>query len=424
MDKSCNILLVSNDPSIESELNPKIILLREVDSLYAVSYAEAYNDIGKPDIIMVYCNDDKFQQNECLDLIKHLRNNENLYATSIILVVEKFDKGFLLNAYDENITDFVLKDAEQSTFLVKLMWAFRKNALIKELRKRKEFLSDFGVVDKKTGFYVSQYREKIFNHELNYIDTKKTINSILLIGASDKYKSNFNYDDVCEAIKNSVRASDIIFQGPNEKIYVLLPNTPLNKACHIFEAISIKLTKQKSIIAAITNINGKSFEIIEDKLLANISKAEMFEERYIILNDNTNEYEEVGDESWQHWFKQNLGTPKNFKIFKAAYNKKLKNVIVPTFFQLQKIYEEKLFEVTIGQETGETTSKFTLKKGDAESELQINYNGFSKIHVNIVNKGLDSPENQNYEIDLAQISEKNITTLVENFIKTFVENNK
>ena len=94
-------------------------------------------------------------------------------------------------------------------------------------------------------------------------------------------------------------------------------------------------------------------------------------------------------------------------------------MIAPTLFQLQKHYEEKIFETNVEYVSGETTSKFVLTKGSAQSELQINYNGFSKINVNIVHQGSKDLENRNFEIDLSQITEENVTKLVEDFVKSF-----
>ncbi len=422
MTKQSNIILISDDENIEEIMSLRLVPLREMDSFESITYETAVKEnFGQPDVIMIYCNEDKEKQAECIKLIRYIRNERKLFATSIILVLDSFNKEFILTAYSENITDFMLRDSEKGATLVKLMWALKQATIVRDLTRTKSFLTEIGILDKNTGFYLSKYREKLFNHELKYLELSDKESSILLIGASEEGKAVYDYKEIADVTKAFLRSSDVIFQGLNEKIYILLPNTPLDMVKNVFGKIKANIANKESVVAVAASINDKRFSNIETALLSALPKANLSDAKFLIVNDVPSDEIKVEDESWQNWFKQNLGTPRNFKIFKAAYTKKLKNVITPTFFQLQKQYEDKYFEVEVNHIIGETTSKFILSKGENESELQINYNGFSRIHVNIVNKGLDSPENENYEIDLSQISEDNITKLVERFIKTFVE---
>ena len=423
MGKSSNILLIADDKTIEEVLSLKLIFLRGIDSYTSITYEEAYGEIGHPEVILISCDENPENQERCLELIKHIKSNENLLCVSIILVLNKFDKEFLIRAYSEDISDFVLKDAEKGTILIRLMWALRQNTLIKDLKKRQAFLRDFGIVDDKTGFYLAKYREKVFDHEMKFFDLANKETSIMMIGASEEDKKSFDYKNIADVLKISLRSSDIIFHGLNEKIYVLLPDTPIGVVENVFKKITKTLINPKSVVGVATTVNGKNFGFIETSLTAHIGKAEYTPDNFLVVKEtpaDTN-VDDLEGESWQHWINQNLGTQKNFKIFKAAYKKKLKNIIVPVFFHLQKKYEEKYFEVGVNQDIGENSSKFILTKDGNESELQINYNGFTKINVNVVHKGLDSPENQNYEIDLSQITEENVTKIVEDFINTFVE---
>lgn len=414
-----NIILITEDKSIEDLMSLRIIPLREMDSMLTVNYKQGFNqDFGRPDVIMIYWNNDQNKANECIDLIRCLRSQEKLKSTSIIMIMDAYDKEFVIKAYSECIDDFILKETERGSVLLKIMWALKKSGLNRELNKEKDFLKMLGIVDAKTGFYVADYREKVFNHELTYLSTD-SVSSIMLLAASEDGKSKFNYSEVINSLKSLMRVSDVIFHGLNEKMFILLPNTPIETMGVIHKKLAGNLTNPDSLISASTDIKGKSFSVIETMLVSNLAKAEFSEEGFVIVDETPLGDDEVKDASWQDWMSENLGTQKNFKLFKKTYDKKLKTIIVPTFFQLQKTYESKLFEVKVEQVTGETTSKFTLEKDNNISELQINYNGFSKINVNIVHNGFDSPENQNFEIDLSEITEEYMTKLVEDFIKSF-----
>ena len=115
-------------------------------------------------------------------------------------------------------------------------------------------------------------------------------------------------------------------------------------------------------------------------------------------------------------------TQKNFKLFKQAFNKKLEKVITPVFFQMQKMYEEKLFKTKIDQYSNDTLSQFSLKTLDREGELKITYPGFSKINIDVIHKGLDSPENKRIRLDLTELDEERLTKILEDFILDFKKN--
>ena len=47
------------------------------------------------------------------------------------------------------------------------------------------------------------------------------------------------------------------------------------------------------------------------------------------------------------------------------------------------------------------------------------YPGFAKIVIYITHEGLDSPENKEIQLSLTKISQKELITIVEDFIKDF-----
>ena len=125
------------------------------------------------------------------------------------------------------------------------------------------------------------------------------------------------------------------------------------------------------------------------------------------------------ENSSEDWLDKINSSQKNFKLFKQAFNKKLDKVITPVFFQMQKLYEEKLFKTQIEQYSNSSLSSFSLKKPNNESELKITYPGFSKINIDIVHQGLDSPENKHLSLDLSELDEAKLTKILENFIQDF-----
>ena len=62
---------------------------------------------------------------------------------------------------------------------------------------------------------------------------------------------------------------------------------------------------------------------------------------------------------------------------------------------------------------------FHLKNKNQDSTLRIVYPGFAKIVIYITHEGLDSPENKEIQLPLTKISQKELISIVEEFIKDF-----
>ena len=54
---------------------------------------------------------------------------------------------------------------------------------------------------------------------------------------------------------------------------------------------------------------------------------------------------------------------------------------------------------------------FCLKNEMAHSELTLRYNGYAKFKIDIIHKGLYSPENTSVEIPINELTEKYLKTL-------------
>ena len=97
----------------------------------------------------------------------------------------------------------------------------------------------------------------------------------------------------------------------------------------------------------------------------------------------------------------------------------MEKIVAPVFFRLQKAWEEKLFDTEIEQFTDSEQCVFHLKNKNQDSTLRIVYPGFAKIVIYITHEGLDSPENKEIQLPLTKISQKELISIVEEFIKDF-----
>ena len=188
MSAESNIILVTNHESVTNVLKKKLILLREIDNILTTSYADSIQNIKKviPDIVLIYCSENK---QECLDLIKIIKSDEEIKNISILLVVDDYEQDFILSAYDENIADYTTLKADDAEILMRTIWCLKKNMLVTTIAKQSRLLEKLGVIDSATGFYSSEYSDRIFENE--FVVSYKSLTNIIKSTGILKYGDNF-----------------------------------------------------------------------------------------------------------------------------------------------------------------------------------------------------------------------------------------
>lgn len=410
MSAESNIILITNTKNIVDILKPKLVLLREIDDILTTNYNNAIDNIQQvmPDVILIYCATEK---DACLALIKNIKSNEKTRNISVVLLVDEYEQDFILNAYDEHVDDYLNVNADDAEILMRTIWGFKKTVNMTSISKQKSLLESLGVIDKNTGFYTNEYCEKIFANEFKNLEKTNDEGILMLISASNESKTKLNPLQLAKAIKTSIRTSDVVVHSSANRFFVLLRETQLKGAFTVWDKIKRAVGEQYTINAGISSISGKTFADLQKELVNALVEATSTNQDLVIVSD-----EEKADTN--DWLDK-INPQKNFKLFKQAFNKKLEKVITPIFFQMQKMHEDKLFKTQIEQYSNETLSAFILKKEDKLSELKITYPGFSKINIDIIHQGLDSPENKRINLDLTELDETKLTTILEEFITEF-----
>lgn len=411
MSAESNIILITNQESVTNILKTKLILLREIDNILTTPYSSAIQNIKKviPDIVLIYCSENK---EECLELIRTIKSDEEIKNISILLIVNDYEQDFILSAYDENITDYTTLKADDAEILMRTIWCLKKNMLVTTITKQERLFEKLGVIDSATGFYSNEYSEKIFENEFVALKKLKSEGILMLVSASEESKTRLNPLELAKAINKSIRNSDVVVHGSANRFYILLSEIYMKGAFCVWEKIKQIIGNEYTLKAGVSVVGDKSFQELKIELLNALIEAESTKQDLVIVNQ---EEKPASDD----WLDKINSTQKNFKLFKQAFTKKLDKVITPVFYQMQKLYEEKLFKTKIEQSSTSTLSTFILRKADNTSELKITYPGFSKINIDIIHQGLDSPENKRLSLDLADLDESKLTKILENFIQEF-----
>lgn len=411
MSLESNIILITNDDSITDILKPRLVLLREVDNILPTKYSEAIAKIEEvmPDVVLIYCSKDK---EACLELIKKIKVNEQIKRTSILLVVDSYDQDFILSAYDENISDYFTVNADDAEILMRTIWCIKKSLMIDKIEKQQGLLEELAVIDKTTGFYRSEYCDKIFENELRNLKKLNLDGVLILLSASEESKTKLSPIQLAAAIKSSIRNSDVVVNGSANRFYILLNETNLKGAFCVWDKIKRAVGETYTINAGISVVGDKKFQVLKSELVNALGESISNKQDLVIVSEEEKHLS-------NNWLDKINSNQKNFKIFKQAFNKKLEKVIAPVFFQMQKLYEEKLFNTTIEQYSNQALSSFVLKNENKTSEIKITYPGFSKINIDILHQGLDSPENKRVSLDLTELDETKLTEIIETFIEEY-----
>ena len=404
-----NIIIVCDEKEVSDTLKSNLMLLRKFDYIVSCNFLNAQNIIlqNNPTIILVYSD---YINNDIYEFIKTFKK------IPILFISEDFNDEILINLYEAGISDYILNSQSQSEFLIKIMFCIRKSIETKKLERYSEILERIGIINKNTEIYSQKYTPAVFkNITEKYL--QENVNLTLMAIAPDieeKNKCNFEY--LSNLLKQNLRDDDLLGFG-QDKLYILMPNTTHQGALEVYNKIKKFVENSYTLSAGILEINNNiDFKIVMQKT------DEALEDAFTIKNCAVVQ-EDLSTEPPMNWLDKNNKKQKNFKLFKKAFIKKLKTVIIPVFYQKQQLAEQRLFETEIEQFCDEKKSIFSLKKENYHSLLEITYPGAVKININIYKNLNENNEPLTQCYDLSQINEILLGEILDKLIRDFQKEN-
>lgn len=396
-----NILVVSDDANKVREISSKLVFLRNDDKVVLTDYKNFERDITatRAEIILVHENDDR---SETKFVIKQLDKYRNI---TVILVPKSYDANFILSCFDVGADDFILEDADDFEFVIRIVKHIKYNSANINSYRNTMLLEQFNAIDKETGFYTYEYAKQAIE---NTIDNELIMQGTFVVfSPNNDDVQNFSSEKFSRAIKSTLRACDIPAHGKGLQFYLFLPQTDMNGAIVVYNKISELLDFK--FHAGIADISKADFKDFEKNAMQALTEAKATNADYILYQNE--------EKTLDNWLDD---TPvKNYKIFRQIFNKKLERVITPVFYRIQQSYDGKLKNAKINQEINGDKCCFSISDDTNESTLTMIYSGFSKILVYIVHKGLNSPENKEIELKLSEVTEKGLISIIENFVNEF-----
>ena len=402
------VILITNQEEVKKKIQDNNVLLRTTDGIYSSTYDNAPDVLYdlRPDIILLHEHE---KRDKTLNLLKYITGKKIFENSNVIVLVNQFDRAFILAAYDNGAEDYISVNSEPVEFLIRIINSIKKSGLQNKIKRLNSNLEYYGIIDNISGFYNPKFENEVMNTELNKGNYDNS--AYMIITPDENGKKIYSNEIMIQAIKKSVRIDDIVI-GPSGSRYSLLMNTGIDGAVKILDKIKSELPEDASIKAGITIVNEREFDSVKKKATCALNNSLLENKAYTIFSKA-----EVGDDDWLEISKDD---EKAFKLFKNAFSKKLENVIAPVFYRVQKSYEEQIGDAKIEQFTDEQQSIFRIICGKYESRLTMIYPAFSKIVIYITHSGLDSPENREITLPLSQINQNKIGEILESFVNEFI----
>lgn len=395
-----NILLITDYEDIAKLVLEKLVLLRDNDKITVCGSQKIKKTLENSMCCVVILHEDTENPSGTIKLVSTIK--EAKPSAEIILLLNNENKDLILKAYDSGIWDYFTVDSPDYEMLIKTINCF-KLSVFKEVAERNEkFLYQLGVIDTKNGLYKYNYLKEIF---IDLSDDLRIQNGVFaIITLDEKTKTKISTNRLAVAIKNSVRQDDIIATARGGKFYVIIPNIDLEGTKAVIKKIQDKMGDDFQIRSGLSKIGIQSFETLDKNAQDSLTAAIQNDEMCVSLSDNL--------ENANSWLEDGDKPEKNFKLFKMAFAKKMKEVITPVFFRFQKECETKLTNTDVSQYVNSIECVFSLKNPQIHSELILRYNGFAKFRIEITHSGLDSAENSKLEIPLSKLTEKELVKLL------------
>ena len=408
--KTGSILIISNDNKVGTQISDKIKLLRECDTIRVVSYIEAISVLNstQPSLILVY-----YANSDSIGIIKEIRAIKSLDQVPIIFVMDSFIEDTLMFAFDNGIDDFFFLSDADSIILMRIFLTLQKSILYKQININHEILISAGIIDKQTGIYKKEQAPiALRNFFSKSIEDNLEDTIFMYIKPASVDGKKLNIPHIARVIKSIPRGNDIVAYGKGVGFYLVLYNAGISGAKSVSARIRNSLKNECKIYAIAAEITS-SFEEMEPVLYQNmkeqINTGKEFNYIYDLSFNGSADVLDIRDENG-----------KKFKDFKKEFFYNFEKVIAPVFYMAQSTYSNLFPEVNIDFSINETESKFSISKGEFESEVLLTYPAYIKLLIDIKHSdGRTQPVIRRLSYDFEDFSADKLNSILKDVVQEF-----
>ncbi len=352
---SNKIILVSDDANFFEYFIQKL-KLRKSDEIYRFSYENLIGNFHLVNTSVIILNADN-NTNNAMEILKLINTAPCIIFSLNENLTEK--NKFLKNGAIDFITPF----NSEEEINIKINIALKFSSYLDKNTHYRKFLTKHGIISENNEVYLDY--KTIIESELERINSNSIPTVLMAISPDEKTKFLLQANQIETSIINNIRKNDILMNYAANKYFLLLFNTNLESAQNLWKNIQKQIPE--NIYAGFTNALYKKREHLINEVLNNLHET---------INNSKKK------NSMQQ--KENLTDfNKNFKNFRQNYEKKIKNIIIPVFYQIQQKYNNKLWNINLSEEATNNTFSLNIKNKYYSGKLKITTPGFSIINIDI-----------------------------------------
>lgn len=383
------VVLITNDSDFFEFIAPKL-KLRKSDELFRFKFEDIPEKLHLLQTSVLIINSESSKE-QTLELLKLLKG-----SPAIVFSFNE-DEIFKLLCLKSGALSYFTPMTSDEEIDVGLSSALNVSSLlIKNLRYR-EILEKNNCITPNNEVFLDY--TNVLDRELDKINKTSTPSVLVAISPNEKTKFLIKPNQIETIILNNIRKNDILMNFAVNKYFLLLFDTDIDGAQKIWAKISSQIPEK--IYAGFAKTFSKSRQQLINEALNKLHEAinyEKFTESMISSENPTN----------------------NFKQFKHNFNKKIEQVITPTFYHIKQKYTDKLYGVIIEQDIGDGYGILRIKSRQIQSVLKITSAGFSKINIDITYlSGNENIDTKRIALEPDELEAGFLEDLLEQFILEF-----
>lgn len=392
------IVLISDDSNFFDFIKTKLEL-RKSDELFTYSFDSVLDKLYLLSSAL-FIIDSENSKEKTLDLLNILKG-----IPSIVCAYND-DEVFRRKCYRAGMFDFITLLVSDSDFRARILPALSVCSLLEKNNHYRNILVKNNFLNKNNEVYINF--DSVIDEELAIINQTKKKAVFVAIAPSDKSKFLIKTQVLESVILNNIRKNDILMNYAPNKYFLFVYDADITAVKKIWEKILIQFPQK--LYAGFVNISNQKRQQLINEALNKLHEA-INQEKDILLNS-----ENIENASMM---------TSNFKMFRKNFSRKIEQIVVPVFYQIQQKYSEKIMNVVLEQSLGDNFGAFYIKGARSVSSFKITCPGFSKINIDIIYT-IDSKivDSKRISLEPDELEAGLLSDLLEQFILEYRQGDK
>ena len=383
------VVLITNDSDFFEFIAPKL-KLRKSDELFRFKFEDIPEKLHLLQTSVLIINSESSKE-QTIELLRILKGNPT------IIFSFNEDENFKIACLKAGALSYFTPMTSDDEIDIGLTSALNVSSLLMKNLRYREILEKNNCITPNNEVFLDYVN--VLDRELDKINKTSTPSVLAAISPNEKTKFLIKPNQIETIILNNIRKNDILMNFAVNKYFLLLFDTDIDGAQKIWAKIASQIPEK--IYAGFAKTFSKSRQQLINEALNKLHEAINYEKIAVSMSNSE-------------------ASTNNFKQFRQDFNKKIEQVITPTFYHIKQKYTDKLYGVIIEQEIGDGYGILRIKNRQIQSVFKITSAGFSKINIDITYlSGNENLDTKRIALEPDELEAGFLEDLLEQFILEF-----